>query len=75
MTIPCLIEIDGVPYTPRKPYQFATLPRVGEWVALEWDDEAARYPRYTVRAVCHVPDDVQDLPAFTVLYVERHPYA
>ena len=69
MSIPCLIEIDGITYTPRKPYVFAALPRVGEAISLEWEDGS--YPEYVVWKIRHVPDDVQDLPAFTVLFVRK----
>jgi len=71
MSIACHVEIDGVPYEPRKPFVFATLPRIGEWISLNWDQERGDYPRYTVRAIRHVPDEVEDQPAFTVLYVAK----
>jgi hypothetical protein len=71
MGIPCHVEIDGVPFRPRKPYVFATLPRVGESLFLEWDENEGQYPEFLVYAVHHVPDDVQELQAFTVLKVRK----
>ena len=73
MSVPCIIEIEDIPYTPRRPYIFATLPRIGETVCLEWDGD--RFPPYMVYGVRHVPDGVDnDLPAFTVLHVRKVPF-
>ena len=69
MGIPCIIEIEDVPYEPRSPYVFATLPRIGETISLAWDGDC--YPKFTVCGVRHVPDDVEDRPAFTVLLVRK----
>ena len=71
MSIPCIVEIDGVAYKIREPYQFATLPRIGETISLEWDEEKKNYQSFYVYGVLHVPDEVQELPAFTVLRVRR----
>lgn len=69
MGVPCLVEIDGTAYKPRKPYVFACLPRIGETVSLEWDGE--EYPRFIVYRIVRVPDEVQEQPAFTVLFVRK----
>jgi hypothetical protein len=65
--VPCHIEIEGVPFEPRAPRVFAKLPRIGETVALEWNGD--QFPIYTVYDVRHVPDGVEEKPAFTVLFV------
>ena len=67
MTIPCLVEIEFVPYIPRPPYMFAALPRIGETIVLDWDGD--QYSEYVVYKVLHVPDGTQEKPAFTVLRV------
>lgn len=69
MTISCIIEKEGEPFKPHKPYQFAALPRIGETVSLEWEDGV--YPQYVVTNVIHVPDQIEDRPAFTVLHVRK----
>jgi hypothetical protein len=74
MTVPCIVEIDGVSYKPRKPYVFATLPRIGETICLEWDEDGDGYASYVVYGVRHVPDDVQEIPACTVLWVKKVPF-
>jgi hypothetical protein len=69
MGISCLIEIEDVRYKPRAPYVFACLPRIGETVSLEWEDD--KYPKFIVYRVIHVPDAVQDKPPHTILHVRR----
>lgn len=69
MAVSCTIEIEGVAFTPRKRYEFSVLPRIGEHVALEWDGE--KYPKFTVYDILHVPDEVEETPAFVVLYVRK----
>lgn len=69
MSVSCHVEIDGAPDEPRKPYTFAQLPRVGEWVSLFWDQDRGNFPRFTVRAIRHIPDGAEELAAYTVLYV------
>jgi len=65
--ISCLIDIEGRPYKPHRPYQFASLPRVGETVSLEWDGE--RYPVYRVYNILHVPEGAQTGGTSILLYV------
>jgi hypothetical protein len=69
MVVPCHVKIDGAEYKPRAPYTFAVLPRIGEIITLEWDGD--RFPEFEVYAVFHVPDGVEDKPAFTVLHVRK----
>ena len=69
MSIGCIIEKEGEVFKPHKPYQFACLPRIGETISLEWEGDG--YPKFRVEQVIHVPDDVEDQPAFTVLHVKR----
>jgi len=69
MGIPCLITIEDGAYKPRRPYVFAVLPRVGELVCLDWDGD--RYPEFAVVEVKHIPDNVEELPAYTVLTVRK----
>lgn len=71
MSIPCHVEIEGVAFKPRKPYIFSALPRIGETVVLEWEND--RYPQFIVVEVKHVPDDIEATPAFTVLTVRKAP--
>lgn len=73
MGIPCQIRIDGVAYEPREPYVFACLPRIGETISLEWRDDHG-YPQFVIHKVLHIPDGVQELPAFTVLFVKESPH-
>jgi hypothetical protein len=70
MTISCRIEFEDGTTPKRLPYRFDCLPRIGETIALEWDDKLSRYPTYAIVGICHVPDDAQEIPAFTVLRVK-----
>lgn len=69
MAVCCTIEIEDAAFVPRKQYEFSVLPRIGEHVALEWDGE--KYPKYTVYDILHVADEVEERPAFVVLYVRK----
>jgi hypothetical protein len=71
MSIPCHVEIEGEGLKPNKSYVFATLPRIGEVIALEFDGD--KYPEFVVVAVRHIPDGVEERPAYTVLRIKRLP--
>lgn len=64
-----MIQIDDISFKPSKPFLFACLPRVGEVVSLEWESD--RHPQFIVYKVLHVPAEVQDQAAFTVLFVRK----
>jgi hypothetical protein len=67
MTMQCMIEVevDGHIQMPVRTYALVTIPRIGEMVALEWDGSS--YPEFVVTQVIHVPDGLQDQPAFVVV--------
>ena len=70
MGVSCHVEIEGVPYTPRKPYVFASCPRVGDVIILPHGEEGTT-AEFAVVAVVHVPDRIDnDLSAFTVLHAK-----
>lgn len=70
VTISCAIDVEGEePRISRPRYEFAAVPRVGEYVALHWDDD--QYPKYIVQRVIHVPAAVEDTQSYVALLVKK----
>ena len=65
----CHIQIEGAEFRLHSPYKFAAVPRVGEVVYLDLDNETGS--EYVVYDVHHNPDGVQSMSAFVVLYVRK----
>jgi hypothetical protein len=65
----CHIHIEGAEFRLHQPFKFAVVPRVGEVVNLDLENETGS--EFVVYDVHHNPDGVQNLPASVVLYVRR----
>jgi hypothetical protein len=69
LDILCHIHIEGSEFRLHPPYTFVAVPRVGEVVYLDLDNETGS--EYVVYDVHHNPDGVKKLSAFVVLYVRK----
>ena len=69
MDILCHIHIEGAEFRLHAPYKFAAVPRVGEVVKLDVDNETGS--DYVVYEVSHNPEGAQKLSAFVVLHVRK----
>jgi hypothetical protein len=65
----CHSHIEGAEFRLHEPYKFVVVPRVGEVVYLDLDNETGS--EYVVYDVRHNPDGVQKLTEFVVLYVRK----
>lgn len=70
MSVSCAVDVQGEePRISRPRYEFAVVPRVGEYVSLNWEGE--QYPKYIVERVIHVPEAVEDCPAYVALLIRK----